>query len=147
MTFLLDSNVVSELRRVRTGRADPNVVAWAEAQVPSSLFLSAIVVFELELGVRQKERTDPVQGRVLRLWLDGQVLPAFEGRVLPVDTAIAVRAAPFHVPDPAPMRDSLIAAAAAHHSLTVATRNIDDFARTGVPLVNPWTVGLAEDSR
>lgn len=138
MAFLLDTNVVSELRRARTGKADPNVVAWAGAQPSGLLFVSAITVLELELGVQLAERRDPEQGRGLRAWLEGQVLPAFEGRVLPVDAAVALRTAAFHVPDPAPERDALIAATAFVHSLTVVTRNTDDFERTGVPLVNPW---------
>ena len=138
MAFLLDTNVVSELRRARTGRADPNVVEWAGAQPSGALFLSAITVLELELGVRQVERRDPEQGRGLRAWLEGQVLPTFDGRVLPVDVAVARRTATLHVPDPAPERDALIAATALVHSLTVATRNAGDFDRTGVVLVNPW---------
>ena len=138
MAFLIDTNVVSELRRARTGKADPNVVAWAEAQPSGALFLSAITVLELELGVRQAERRDPEQGRGLRTWLEGQVLPAFDGRVLPIDVAVARRTATLHVPDPAPERDALIAATALVHSLTVATRNTSDFDRTGVALVNPW---------
>ena len=138
MAFLLDTNVVSELRRARTGKADPNVVAWAGAQPSDALFLSAITVLELELGVRQAERRDPEQGRGLRAWLEGQVLPTFDGRVLPVDVAVARRTATLHVPDPAPERDALIAATALVHSLTVATRNTSDFDRTGVALLNPW---------
>ena len=138
MAFLLDTNVVSELRRARNGKADPNVVAWASAQPSGALFLSAITVLELELGVRQAERRDPEQGRGLRTWLEGQVLPTFDGRVLPVDIAVARRTATLHVPDPAPERDALIAATALVHSLTVATRNTSDFDRSGVALVNPW---------
>ena len=138
MAFLLDTNVVSELRRARTGKADPNVVAWAGAQPSGALFMSAITVLELELGVRQAERRDPEQGRGLRAWLEGQVLPAFDGRVLPVDVAVARRTATLHVPDPAPERDALIAATALVHSLTVVTRNTSDFDRTNVALVNPW---------
>ena len=138
MAFLLDTNVVSELRRARTGKADPNVVAWAGAQPSGALFLSAITVLELELGVRRAERRDPEQGRGLRAWLEEQVLPAFDGRVLPVDVAVARRTATLHVPDPAPERDALIAATALVHSLTVATRNTSDFDRTGVALMNPW---------
>ena len=138
MAFLLDTNVVSELRRTRTGKADPNVVAWAGAQPSGALFLSAITVLELELGVRQVERRDPEQGRGLRAWMEEQVLPAFDGRVLPVDIAVARRTATLHVPDPAPERDALIAATALVHSLTIATRNTSDFDRTNVALMNPW---------
>lgn len=136
--FLLDTNIVSELRKVRTGKAHPNVVAWVQTVHESSLFLSAIVVQELEIGVLQLERKDPTQAAVLRSWLDESVLSAFADRVLPVDTAVARRSAPLHVPDPQPYRDGLIAATALVHGMTIVTRNIADFRITGVPLLNPW---------
>lgn len=138
MAFLLDTNVVSELRRARTGKADANVVAWTRAQTPGLLFVSVITVLELELGVRQVERRDPDHGRGLGVWLENQVLPTFAERILPVDTAVARRAAAFHVPDPAPERDTLIAATALVHALTVVTRNTSDFERTDVDLIDPW---------
>ena len=135
---MLDTNVVSELRKARAGKADPNVTGWARTAAPSSLFLSSVVVHELELGVLLAERRDPIQGRVLRAWLDGQVLPAFAGRILPVDVDIARRAAALSVPDPRPVRDGLIAATALVHGMTVTTRNVADFRPTGVMLLNPW---------
>lgn len=137
--YLLDTNLVSELRRARTGRAEPRVIAWAERQPVAALFLSAVTLFELELGVLLAGRRDAAQGRALRAWLDGQVLPAFTGRILPVDAAVAIRAAALHVPDPASERDALIAATALVHGFRVVTRNSGDFLRTGVGLVNPWT--------
>ena len=139
MRFVLDTNVVSELRKARAGSADPNVVAWADGVDADALHLSAISVLELELGVLQRERKDPRQGAQLRAWLDAHVLPAFEGRILPVDAAIAQRCARLHVPDPRSERDALIAATALVHGMTVVTRNLADFAPTGVPLLNPWT--------
>jgi predicted nucleic acid-binding protein len=136
--YLLDTNVVSELRKVRAGKADPRVADWADRVNAVDLFVSAIVVQELDIGVLLVERRDPVQGAVLRAWLDGNVLPAFEGRVLDVDTQVARISAQFHVPDPRPVRDSLIAATALVHGLTVVTRNVADFESTGVPVFNPW---------
>jgi predicted nucleic acid-binding protein len=136
--FLLDTNVVSELRKARAGKADPNVAAWAGAVSAGSLFLSAIVVHELELGVLLAERRDRTQGTVLRAWLDGHVLPAFTGRILAVDTAVALRGAALNVPNPRPVRDGLIAATALVHGLTVVTRNVADFRPTRVMLLNPW---------
>jgi predicted nucleic acid-binding protein len=136
--YLLDTNVVSELRKVRAGKADPRVADWADRVNAADLFVSAIVVQELEIGVLLVERRDPVQGAVLRAWLDGNVLPAFEGRVLDVDTEVARTSARLHVPDPRPVRDSLIAATALVHGLTVVTRNVADFESTGVPVFNPW---------
>lgn len=136
--FVLDTNVVSELRKAKSGKADPGLVAWAQRLLPGQLFISAITVLELETGVLLAERRDPPQGALLRAWLDGHVLPGFAGRILPVDGAVAQRCARLHVPDPRAERDALIAATAMVHGMTVATRNVADFAPTGVALVNPW---------
>ncbi len=136
--FLLDTNVISELRKARAGKADRNVATWGRTVPTGSLFLSAIVIQELEIGVLLAERHDPPKGATLRTWLDDHVLPAFCERILPVDTAVARRSAALHVPDPRPIRDGLIAATALVHGMTVVTRNVADFAPTGVPLLNPW---------
>jgi predicted nucleic acid-binding protein len=141
--FLLDTNVISELRKARAGKADRNVTTWVETVPAGSLFLSVIVIQELEIGVLLAERRDPKQGSFLRIWLDEHVLPAFAGRILSVDTAVARRSAGLHVPDPRPVRDGLIAATALVHAMTVVTRNIADFIATGVPLLNPWDDPLA----
>lgn len=136
--FVLDTNVISELRKAKAGRADPNVLAWAAGVMPASLFISAITILELEAGVLLMERRDPVQGAALRAWLTTQVLTAFAGRVLPVDVAVAQRCARLHVPDPRAERDALIAATALVHGMTVVTRNVADFEATGVAIINPW---------
>lgn len=136
--FLLDTNVVSELRKAATGGADPRAVAWAGSVAAGSLFLSAITILELEWGVLRLERRDPVQGALLRTWLDVQVLPAFAGRVLPVDGAVAVQCAKLHVPDPRGERHALIAATALVHGMTVVTRNVSDFVPMGASVLNPW---------
>lgn len=136
--YLLDTNVVSELRKIGTARVNANVSAWANGAVGITQYLSVITVMELETGVLQMERKDPRQGTLLRSWLDGQVLPAFAGRILPIDFAIARACASFHVPNPCPSRDALIAATAQVHGLTVVTRNICDFKATEVRLFNPW---------
>jgi hypothetical protein len=137
--FLLDTNVVSELRKIRLGKADAYVAAWADSVDATDLYLSVITVQELETGVLLAERRDPVQGAVLRAWLNDQVLPAFAGRVLPVDTAVALRSARLHVPNHRPVLDALIAATALVHGMTVATRNVADFEQTGARTINPWT--------
>jgi predicted nucleic acid-binding protein len=137
--FVLDTNVVSELRKARTGRANPGVIAWATAARKSRLFLSAITVLELEQGVLLMERRDAAQGALLRTWLEGQVLAAFQSQVLPVDTAVALRCVRLHVPDPRAYRDALIAASALEHGMTVVTHNVADFENTGVKLLNPWS--------
>jgi hypothetical protein len=136
--FLLDTNIVSELRKAKAGRADENVTAWAASVPASSLFVSVITVLELELGTLLVERRDPTQGGVLRAWLDGHVLPAFAGRILAVDTAVAQRCASLHVPDPRADRDALIGATALVHGMTVATRNVADFEPIGVQILNPY---------
>jgi predicted nucleic acid-binding protein len=136
--YLLDTNVVSELRKTRSGKADQNVTDWAAGVPASSLFLSAISILELETGVLLVERRDLRQGAILRDWLDRQVLPAFGGRILVVDTAVAQCCAKLHVPDPRAERDALIAATAIVHGMTVVTRNVDDFKPTGVAIFNPW---------
>ena len=138
MMFVLDTNVVSELRKVRFGKADANVAAWAQAVDAAALFVSAITILELELGVLLIERKDAVQGAMLRAWLDLRVLPEFAGRTLPVDGAVAQRCARLHVPDKRGERDALIAATALVHGMTLVTRNIADFKATGVTLLNPW---------
>ena len=136
--FLLDTNVVSELRKVRLGKANRHVAKWADSVDAADLFLSAITIQELEMGVLLAERRDPSQGAIFRAWLNGHVLLAFNGRVLPVDLAVAQRSARLHVPDPRPVRDALIAATALVHGMTVVTRNVADFEPTGVLILNPW---------
>jgi len=137
--FLLDTNVLSELRKVRSGKADPRVAAWFRAVPAGALFLSVIVIQELEIGVLLAERRDRVQGALLRSWFDGQVLAVFADRILPIDTAVARRSASLNVPDPRPIRDGLIAATAIVHGMVVVTRNVVDFESTGVQIVDPWS--------
>jgi predicted nucleic acid-binding protein len=136
--FLLDTNVVSELRKARAGRADPNLTRWATSVAIGSLFVSSITVLELEIGLLLIERRDPAQGAVLRSWMDGHVLPAFAGRILAVDAAVALECARLHVPDRRAERDALIAATARVHGMTLVTRNVADFEATGVALLDPW---------
>ena len=136
--YILDTNVVSELRKVRLGKADKNVANWADSVDAADLYLSAITIQEIEIGVLMAERKDPVQGALLRTWLTDHVLPAFNGRILAVDTAVAQRSAKLHVPDPRPIRDGLIAATALVHGMTIVTRNLVDFEPTGAITLNPW---------
>ena len=137
--YLLDTNVVSELRKVRSGNADRLVAEWADSVEAADLYLSVMTIHELELGVLLAERRDPPQGAVFRAWLNGHVLTAFADRILAVDSAVARRSARLHVPDPRPIRDGLIAATALVHRMVVVTRNIADFEPTGVATLNPWT--------
>lgn len=138
--FILDTNVVSELRKAAAGRANNGVTDWANSVPATLMFMSVITLHELEHGVLLAERSDPTKGAILRTWLDNSVNPAFADRLLPVNAEIARQSAALHVPNPAPFRDALIAATALHHNMTVITRNTSDFNRfTNLTVTNPWT--------
>ena len=134
--YLLDTNVLSELRRRQ--RTNPKVAAWADGVDPADLFLSAITILEIEAGMLLIARRDQAQGALLHSWIENRVLPAFHGRILPVDTAVAQLCARLHVPDPRAERDALIGATALVHRLKLVTRKTKDFSPMGVELVNPW---------
>ena len=134
--FVLDTNVISELRHGKPHQS-AEVRAWAAGQPSSRLFLSTISILELEIGIRTLERRTPPQGRALRAWLAG-VRVAFAGRILPFTENTAPVCASLHIPDRRSERDAMIAATAIEHGFTVVTRNVADFADTGVTVVNPW---------
>jgi hypothetical protein len=136
--YVLDTNVVSELRKVRFGKVSPRVARWADSVDAVALYVSAITILELEMGVLQMESRDTGQGAMLRAWMDNHVLPEFRDRILPVDAAVALRCARLHVPDRRAERDALIAATALVHGMTIVSRNRADFEPTGVPVLNPW---------
>ena len=136
--FLLDTNVISELRKLGDGKADARVVAWVSGRDAASFYISALTLMELEIGILRIERRDAGQGERLRTWMDRHVLPEFVARTLPVDSAVALRCARLHVPDPRAERDALIAATAIVYGMTVVTRNMTDFETTGATVVNPW---------
>lgn len=135
--YLLDTNVVSELRK-RPGVAAERVLEWAAKRDVRELHISVVTVLEIEVGVARLERRDAAQGARLRAWFDEGVLAGFAGRVLPVTLDVARRAAAIHGTSPRPVRDAWIAATAAVEGLTVVTRNVSDFEDTGARVVNPW---------
>jgi predicted nucleic acid-binding protein len=134
--FLLDTNVISELRR--PDKANPNVVKWANGIPAIQFYISVISLLEIERGALLIARRDETQGKILRAWIDDHIVARFESRILAVDSVVALRCARLHIPDPRSERDALIAATALVHGMTVVTRNVSDFAETGVNLHNPW---------
>lgn len=135
--LLLDTVVVSELRK--GARADPAVVAWQRSVVTVPAWLSVITLLEIRSGLRSVQARDPAFAARLETWYREQLLPRFREHLLPVDRAIAEAAAEFTTTRTLPPHDALIAATAKVHGLTVATRNLADFADTGVAVVNPWS--------
>ena len=143
--YLLDTNVISEIRKIKGGRADPNVAAWANSVELQSLYISAVTIQELEIVVLLAERRDPTTGATLRNWFDNKVFEAFDQRILPVDAQVARRAAALHVPDPAPVGDALIAATALAHRMKLVTRNTRHFERFHpLEILNPWESAVTE---
>lgn len=136
--YLLDTNIISELRKASNNKAHPHVLAWASEQEASSLYISAITLMELEMEILAIEGKDTYQGTRLRHWMQEQVLPEFADRTLAIDSRVALRCAQLHIPDRCSERDALIAATALIHNMTVVTRNTADFLATHVALVNPW---------
>ena len=134
--FILDANVISELRQGKTAQSMA-VRQWACAQTSNQLFLSSITLLELELGIQALERKTSPQGSALRAWLAG-VRAAFAGRILPFAESTVPVCAALHIPNPRSERDAMIAATALEHKFTVVTRNVSDFKATGVALLNPW---------
>jgi predicted nucleic acid-binding protein len=135
--FIIDTNVVSELRK--RSRADPNVLRWADQTDPAGFFLSSITLLEIKYGALLIQRRDPTQGELMLAWLARDIVDGFAGRILPIDEEVALASASLHVPQRRPDRHAYIAATAIVHNLTVVTRNIRDFESTGAKLFNPWT--------
>lgn len=136
MRYLLDTNVLSDARR----QAHRGLTVWLATQPRADFAISVITLLETERGVRRLERRDQVAGAHLRAWLTTDVPSAFAGAILPVDERVAHRAAGFHVPDPMPEMDALIAATASVHNLTLVTRNTKDFRRVDIELLDPWAL-------
>ncbi len=136
--YLLDTNIVSESRKLGTSRVDPVAARWLDRIDVAQTLLSTMTIFELERGVRQMERRDATQGLVLRRWMNDQVMATYEARILPMTGAVALICAGLHIPDPRAERDAWIAATAIDAHLSLATRNVDDFSAMGVTLVNPF---------
>ncbi|WP_295452717.1 type II toxin-antitoxin system VapC family toxin [uncultured Thiodictyon sp.] len=135
MGFLIDTNVISELRKGK--KANAKVRQWFESTDESDIYLSALTLGEIRNGVERLRRRDPASAAVLESWL-GQLVESTTDRVLPVTPEIADRWGRLGVPDPLPVIDSLLAATALVHGLILVTRNVSDVERTGVSVFNPF---------
>ncbi len=141
--YLLDTNIISEGRKLGTSRVDPHTALWLGRIDAEASYVSAMTIFELERGVRQMERRDTSQGAVLRRWFNDQIMVNYEHRTLPLSREVALICAGLHIPDPKSERDAWIAATAIEAGLTVVTRNVDDFATMGVTLINPFEAAVS----
>lgn len=136
--YLLDTNIISESRKLGTAKVDPHAANWFAVVDVETTFVSAMTIFELERGVKQMERRDTVQGAVLRRWFDDQIMTSYEHRTLPLSRDVALICAGLHIPDPKSERDAWIAATAINAELTLVSRNVGDFANMDVSLINPF---------
>ncbi|MBM3836722.1 MAG: type II toxin-antitoxin system VapC family toxin [Verrucomicrobia bacterium] len=134
--FLLDTNIVSELRKGTRG--DAGVRAWVGGVEPEELFVSVLVLGEIRQGLERIRLRDQVQARNLERWLQG-LTRDFADRILPVDERVADKWGRLGLQQPAPVLDSLLAATALVHDLTVVSRDEDGYKNTGVPVINPFS--------
>ncbi|HEY6275446.1 MAG TPA: type II toxin-antitoxin system VapC family toxin [Streptosporangiaceae bacterium] len=134
MTYLLDTNVVSELRKTEP---DPCVLAWYATVNSADLYLSVLTIGEIRLGIERLRRRDPAQADRLEHWLRG-LLVGYRDHLVGIDADIAEEWGRLNAGDPLPVIDGLLAASARTHGLTLVTRNVSDLGRCGVQLVNPF---------
>lgn len=138
MRYLLDTNVISELRKARSRLIDPGVSAWTDTVDAGDMFLSVITLMEIEKSIAQVARRDIRQASTLRNWFETAVLVEFSDRILPFDAEAARYCARLHIPDQRSANDAIIAAIAWQHDMVVVTRNVKDFTGMGAQLINPW---------
>ena len=135
MSYLVDTNVISELRKGR--RCDPGVAAWFARVASEEIYLSALTLGEIRKGIESIRRRDGAAAQALEAWFQ-RLVATYSDRFLPVDLAVAEQWGRFNAPQPLPVLDSLLAATAQVHGLTLVTRNVKDVERTGVPCLNPF---------
>lgn len=140
--YLLDTNILSESRKLGTPKIDPRAARWLAEVDAETTFVSAMTIFELERGIRQMERRDAKQGAALRRWFNDQIMTTYENRTLPLSRAVALICARLHIPDPKSERDAWIAATGIDAGLTLVSRNVADFSGMGVGLINPFELGV-----
>lgn len=143
MMYLLDTNVLSEMRKLNSFKINPNVATWLNRVYPEELYLSVLTIMEIKVGILGlKHRNDYQQTTVLNSWLTQEIQPKFAQRILPITTEIALSCASLHIPNKRPFSDALIAATAIQHNLTLVTRNIKDFQGLKLRLINPFEADL-----
>ncbi|WP_439235201.1 type II toxin-antitoxin system VapC family toxin [Lonepinella koalarum] len=136
--YLLDSNIIAEIRKIKSGKANTGVVNWIKQRPITQLYTCEIVIMEILRGIALKKRKDPVQAQSLQNWFDGFVLPTFSGRILTINTQTSRICATFHTPNPRPENDCWIAAIASANKLTLLTRNTKDFQDLPISIINPF---------
>lgn len=139
--YLLDTNIVSELRKAEKGRADAQVLQWFSCIKIQHAYLSVISLAEIQTGILLLARRDEQAAAILQDWLKMRLLPEFAQRILPLDVQAALLSAQFHVPDKSPLNDAYIAATAKTHGLTLVTRHVRDFAGLGIEVFDPFAQG------
>lgn len=136
--YLLDTNIVSEMRKIKQGKADPKVANWAKQIDNDKFFINTIILMELRRGALLKLRKDKVQGEHLLYWVENIIKVNFAGRILPITEQVSNICSECHVPNPRPENDTWIASTAIAHNFTLVTRNVDDFYGLPVKLLNPF---------
>ncbi len=140
--YLFDTSAITELRKAKHKnkkfKADPGLIEWVKHVDHSTIYVSSIAFMEIEIAILSMEKKNKHQGKLLRNWFDELVKPAFDGRVIAFDQAIALKCAALRVPDPHRMRNAIVAATALVHKMILVTKNEKDFIYTGVDIVSPW---------
>ncbi|MCW9732591.1 type II toxin-antitoxin system VapC family toxin [Avibacterium sp. 20-15] len=136
--YFIDTNVLSEIRKIKSGKANQGVINWLSEINEQQIYTNIIVMMELERGILAKERKDPWQGKILRQWFEHTIKTGFSNRILHLNDKTAKICATLHIPDHCPENDAWIAASAIQYGLTLVTRNTADFSRMGVKLLNPF---------
>ena len=138
MKYLLDTNVLSEYRKVEKGTANPNFVKWQQHILLHQLYLSSITVMEINIGILRLARKDKKQAFILKNWFENKVLPNFKQQIFSFDLTTAIICSELHIPDPRPERDTMIASTALQHNLVLVTRNVKDFNIPNLSIINPF---------
>lgn len=136
--YLLDTNIVSELRKLETGKIHPQVYRWIKSNGFTHTYISAVTLAEIQTGILSLARKDKAQAASLDNWFTNRLLPAYRTKTLPVDTKVALIYAQLNVPNKRPINDAYIAATAIAHKLKLVTRNIQDFQGMPIILENPF---------